>query len=262
MSDMLRVMSEPPVLVHRDGPVATITLNRPQAMNAITTALAVELSEALERCGEEAGVVVIRGAGGNFCVGGDFHELERLRADGPAAMAELFAAFGRACEAVGRVSATVVCAVEGYATAGGFELLQAADVVIVTDEAKLADNHSNYGQVPGGGGSQRLPRLVGRQRAGAHILTGDRLRGPDAVAWGLAYRSVPAARFDEALDELVGRLAAKSPQAQAQIKRLLRDGLELSLAEGLALERRAVVSHLTGPSAAAGIAAFTGRDGR
>ncbi|WP_205698875.1 enoyl-CoA hydratase/isomerase family protein [Conexibacter sp. SYSU D00693] len=255
-------MSADPVLAERDGPVARITLNRPEALNAITVALAEGLREAVEAHGEEAEVVLIRGAGGNFCVGGDFHELERLRQEGPQATAELFAAFGRACDAVGQVSAPVVCAVEGYAMAGGFELLQAADIAIVTDEARIADNHANFGQVPGGGSSQRLPRLVGRQRASAHVLTGDRLSGRDAVAWGLAYRSAPAAEFDAAVEALLERLVGKSRDAQARTKRLIRDGLELSLADGLELERRTVVDHLTGESAAAGIAAFTDRGGR
>jgi enoyl-CoA hydratase/carnithine racemase len=252
-------MAPAPVTRVLDGPVGRITLNRPDALNAITMELAEDLRGAVERLGHEADVVVIRGAGGNFCVGGDFHELERLREQGPDAMARLFAAFGRACDAIGDVPATIVCAVEGYAMAGGFELMQAADIAVVTDEARIADNHSNYGQVPGGGGSQRLARLVGRQRAMAHILTGDRLSGADAAAWGLAYRSVPAAEFDSALAQLVERLAGKGREAQRTIKRLVRDGLELPLHEALELERQAVVTHLTGESAAVGIASFTNR---
>jgi enoyl-CoA hydratase len=156
----------------------------------------------------------------------------------------------------------VVAAVEGYAMAGGFELMQAGDIVIVRDDAKIADNHSNFGQVPGGGGSQRLPRLVGRQRALAHILTGGRLSGTEAVAWGLAYRSVPAERFDAAVDELAERLAGKSRAALARTKRLVYEGLRRPLAEGLALERQAVLDHLAGDAAGAGIEAFTTRGGR
>ena len=245
------------VVITRDSEVGRITLNRPQAMNAITLELATGLEAALAALADEVSVVVIRGAGGNFCVGGDFHELERLRAEGPHATVELFAAFARACALVGELPVPVVCAVEGYAMAGGFELMQAADVVLVRDDARIADNHANFAMVPGGGGSQRLPRLVGRQRASAHMLLGDRLSGRDAVAWGLAYASAAEADFDARLEQLVARLTTKSRSAQATTKRLIRDGLELSLADGLALETDVVVAHLTGAEAAAGIASFT-----
>ncbi|MBB4663905.1 enoyl-CoA hydratase/isomerase family protein [Conexibacter arvalis] len=249
---------EQPVLTQVADGVGRITLNRPQAMNAITVELAEGLAAALEALAPEVAVIEIRGAGGNFCVGGDFKQLEALRARGPEAMAELFAAFGRACALVATVEVPVVAVVEGYAMAGGFELMQAADLALVAEEAKLADNHSNFGQVPGGGGSQLLPRLVGRQRASAHILLGERLSGAEAAAWGLAHRAVPAARLDAVAAEVVARLAGKSRAAQARTKRLIREGLELPLADGLALERRVVVEHLTGEDAGAGIASFTG----
>jgi enoyl-CoA hydratase len=232
-------------------------------MNAITIALGRALERALGDAAEDADVIVLRGAGGNFSVGGDFKELERLRAEGPEAMAELFDAFGRACARIAELPVPVVAAVEGYAMAGGFELMQASDIVIVRDDATIADNHANFGQVPGGGSSQRLPRLVGRQRALAHILTGDRLSGAEAAAWGLAYRSVPAERFDATVDELAERLAGKSRAALARTKRLVHEGLQRPLAEGLALERQAVLEHLAGdPAAGAGIEAFTTRGGR
>ena len=182
------------VLCVVDGDVGRVTLNRPAVMNAIT----VELARALEtRCGSwrrEVRVIVIRGAGGNFCAGGDFDEVQRLTADGEAGLAELFAAFAGACDAIGEVPVPVVAAVEGYAMAGGFELIQAVDVAIVREDAVLGDNHLRHGMVPGGGGSQRLPRIVGSQRALGHILCGDRISGREAVAWGLAYRAAPRRR--------------------------------------------------------------------
>lgn len=250
---------EQPVLTEVADGVGWVTLNRPEAMNAITVGLAEGLERALKELAPQVSAIVIRGAGGNFCVGGDFKELEALRARGPAAMTDLFAAFGRACALVAAIDVPVVTVVEGYAMAGGFELMQAADIALVADDAKLADNHSNFGQVPGGGGSQLLPRLVGRQRATAHILLGDRISGVDAAAWGLAYRAVPRAQLGEVAAALAAKLAGKGREAQARTKRLIRDGLGLPLAEGLALERRVVVEHLTGEAAGAGIASFTAR---
>ena len=249
----------PPVIYEKRNRIAYVTLNRPEAMNAITVALGRELERAVRRLADEARVIVIRGAGGNFCVGGDFRELERLRGAGEAALAELFDNFRAACEAVREVPVPVVAAVEGNAMAGGFELMQACDIAIVADDARLADNHSNFGQVPGGGGSQRLPRIVGRQRALGHMLTGDRLTGSEAAAWGLAYRAVPTGELETTVDALAAKLAGKAPAALRRIKHLVDTGLERSLSDGLELERATVLEHLRDASAAEGIEAFKAR---
>jgi enoyl-CoA hydratase/carnithine racemase len=248
-----------PVHAETDGAVGRITLNRPQARNAVTVELGRALRDALVDLAARSRVLVVRGAGGHFSAGGDFTEVSRLRAEGPDALRPLFENFGAACAVIGELDVPVVAAVEGYALAGGFELMQSCDVVVVRDDARIADNHLNFGQVPGGGSSQRLPRLVGPQRALAHILTGDRLSGRDAFAWGLAHRVASAEEFETVLDGVVDGLAGKDPAALARAKHLVRDGLELPLAEGLAMERAAVVEHLGGDSAAAGIAAFDTR---
>lgn len=250
---------EEPVLAEVDGAIGRIVLNRPRARNAITVALGRALRDHLVDLAGSVRVIVIRGAGGDFSAGGDFEEVQRLRTDGPEALRPLFEHFGAACSVIAELPVPVVGAVEGYAMAGGFELMQSCDVVVVREDAVIADNHLNFGQVPGGGSSQRLPRLVGPQRALAHILTGDRLRGTDALGWGLAHRAASAERFDEVLDEVVSCLADKDPAALARAKRLVRDGLERPLAEGLAAERDAVIEHLGGASAQAGITAFRDR---
>lgn len=252
-------MSDSPVLTVVRDRIGWLTLNRPEAMNAVTTELASELESGLRRLAADAAVIVIRGAGGNFSAGGDVGEVARLRSKGPAALAELFEAFGRALSLIGALDVPVLAAVEGYAMAGGFELMQACDIVLVAEDAVIADTHLRFGQVPGGGSTQRLPRLVGRQRAAAHILTGDRLSGAEALAWGLAYRAVPAADLESETLALAERLASRSPEALARTKRLLVRGLELPLGEGLALERAEVVAHLMGPAGEAAIAAFSGR---
>ena len=244
------------VLTRVAGSVGHVMLNRPDAYNAISIELARALEAALRELADEAGVIVIRGAGGNFSVGGDFEELERLRAQGEDAMRELFASFGRACNLIAELPVPVIAAVEGYAVAGGFELMQACDIAIVADDARIADNHSNFGQVPGGGSSQRLPRLIGRQRALGLILTGERLSGADAAAWGLAYRALSPGEFDDGVEELAERLAAKSRDALARTKRLVYSGLELGLGEGLALELETVLEHLGSAAAQEGIERF------
>jgi enoyl-CoA hydratase/carnithine racemase len=253
-------MGEAPVLTAVEGRIGWLTLNRPEAMNAITLALARELERGLGRLATESAVIVIRGAGGNFSAGGDVGEVARLRAEGQKALAELFYSYGRALSFIAELDVPVIAAVEGYAMAGGFELMQACDIVIVADDAVLADTHLRFGQIPGGGGSQRLPRLVGRQRAAAHILTGDRLSGAEALAWGLAYQAVPAVQLEAAARTFAERLASRNPEALARAKRLLVRGLELPLTDGLALERAEAVDHIMSPAGEAAIAAFTERN--
>ena len=254
-------MSDPCVLIDRADGVGRITLNRPAAMNAITVGLGRSLADAINglACAPDVRVILIRGAGGNFCVGGDFKEVERLRAQGPSALRPLFDNFAEACDSIARVEVPVVAAVEGYAMAGGFELTLASDIALVRDDAVLADNHVKFGQIPGGGSSQRLPRLVGRQRALGLILSGGRLSGLDAAAWGLAFRSFPAAEFEAGVADFTAALAGRSRAAVARIKRLVYAGLAAPLAEGLALERRAVVDFIAGDAGATGVAQFNTR---
>ncbi|GAB2972249.1 enoyl-CoA hydratase/isomerase family protein [Nocardioides montaniterrae] len=256
-------MAAPVRLEVADG-VARVWLDRPEALNAVTVALAEALECALLAAGADPSVrvVLVRGAGGSFCAGGDFDEVSRLRAEGPEALRTLFVAFGRACAAITRISQPVVVAVEGMAMAGGFELMQAADVALVRDDARICDNHVNFGMVPGGGGSQRLPRLVGRQRALGHLLSGDRLSGVEAVAWGLAYRSYAAAEFDDAVEAYVARLAGRSAASVATIKRLVRGSVDNDLDAGLQAEMTAVVDHISGEAGAASFAAFADRKGK
>lgn len=234
-----------PVLLRRDGPVGHLTLNRPEAMNAITVALARALEAGVRELAAAAEVIVITGAGGDFCAGGDTGEVERLRGRGRDALAELFLAFRAALAAIAEVDVPVVASVRGNACAGGLELIQACDIALVAEDARLADIHARYGQIPAGGGTQRLPRLVGPARAMGLILTGDRISGAEAAAWGLVYRAVPAETLDRALDDLVAALRRGSPAARAASKRLVRSGAELPLEDGLDAELAAVLDHLT-----------------
>ena len=205
------------------GRVGRITLNRPERLNAITVALARDLERAILDLGGDSAinVILITGADGNFCAGGDFDEVQRLQAKGPEALRELFTAFRQACEAIAAVAVPVVVAVEGVAMAGGFELMQAADVVLVSDDARIADNHITFGMIPGGGSTQRLPRLVGRQTALGLLLSGDRLSGADAVRIGVAYRSFPSSEFDNRVARFVEDLASRDRAAVTTIKRLV-----------------------------------------
>jgi enoyl-CoA hydratase/carnithine racemase len=228
--------------------VGHITLNRPERMNAVTTDLARELELALSELSTDpaVNVIVVRGAGKNFCAGGDVAEVEHLKSAGPEALRALLDAFRRACDTLSAVDVPVVAAVEGVAMAGGFELMQAADIVIVRDDARIADSHINFGMIPGGGSTQRLPRLVGRQTALGLLLSGDCLSGPDAVRLGLAYRSFAPDDFEAGLGDFVTALARRDRAAVTTIKKLVAGAQEQSLGKGLDDEIAAVVAHITG----------------
>jgi enoyl-CoA hydratase/carnithine racemase len=243
-----------------DG-IGAITLNRPEQMNALTVALGGALEQAILEMGGDPGVnvVVIRGAGGNFCAGGDFNEVESLRSSGHDALRRLFEAFRRACDAIARVEVPVVAAVEGVAMAGGFELMQASDIVLASDDAKIADNHIKFGMIPGGGSTQRLSRLVGRQEALGLLLSGDRMSGVDAVRRGLAYRSFPQAEFAGGVQRFVADLAGRRREAVVSIKRLVYTGLGSGLPGGLEHEIDCVVDHICGGAGQNGATAFRQR---
>jgi enoyl-CoA hydratase/carnithine racemase len=231
------------VLVREADGIGRITLNRPDAMNAITTELAAALRDALADLGERARVIVIDGAGGNFCAGGDFKALAAIREDA-VALRELFETFHAACASIAALPVPVIAAVEGVAMAGGFELMLASDVAIVREDARIGDNHSNIAMVPGGGSTQRLPRLVGRQRALGLILSGDHISGAQAAEWGLAYTAATAQEFAPAVTALAERLAGKDPAALARTKAVVQAGLERPLSEGIELELETVMTHL------------------
>jgi enoyl-CoA hydratase/carnithine racemase len=230
-----------------DG-VADLILDRPDKMNAISVELARNLASALRTCGEDpsVAVIVIRGAGGNFCAGGDVEDVERLRAEGADRLRTLFDAFRQACVGIAALDVPVIAAVEGVAMAGGFELMQAADIALVRDDAKIADSHINFGMIPGGGSSQRLPRLVGRQMAMALLLSGDRISGLDAVRLGLAYRSYSPTEFEAGVRAFAAKLATRDRTAVTRIKRLVKTAGGSPPSEGLDAEVDAVVAHICG----------------
>ncbi|MCV7226507.1 enoyl-CoA hydratase/isomerase family protein [Mycolicibacterium komossense] len=249
------------VSVAKEAGIGRIILDRPKQLNAINVELGVQLEQAIQQLGsdQDVSVILVRGAGGNFCAGGDFAEVERLREQGPDALRSLFVAFRAACDVIAAVDVPVVAAVEGVAAAGGFELLQAADIVLVSDDARIADNHIRFGMIPGGGSTQRLQRLVGHQQAMGLLLSGERISGTDAVRLGLAYRSFPQSEFEYATEEFVATMAGRQRSALTTIKHLVVSGSCKPLPEGLDDELVAVVNHISQGAGRNGASAFSQR---
>jgi enoyl-CoA hydratase len=214
---------------------AVLALNRPQAANALSLALRRELVQAIERCEADPSVrvLVLTGNGKAFCAGLDLKELGAA-ADPSAALAS--APHEDPVLALRRFSGPVIAAVNGVAVTGGFELALNCDILLASTHARFADTHVRVGVMPGWGLSQLLPRLIGSCRAKELSLTGNFLDAQQAEAWGLVNRVVaPEQLLPQAL-QLARDMLSAQPDLLLQYKRLIDDGLQGTLAAGLALE--------------------------
>jgi enoyl-CoA hydratase/carnithine racemase len=226
------------VRVERSGPVATITLSRPEALNAITPGMLVQLAAQLDELAADAGVrvLVLTGEGRAFSAGVDLKALAGVPlADG--AIGDVLDVPAR--EVIGRLTTipqVVIARVNGFCFTGALELVLACDLVVAANEAKFGDTHAKFGLRPTWGMSQRLVRQVGVSRARELSYTGRSFSGADAAAWGLAVRAVPLAELDGAVAELAEAIAANSAGSIAAYKDLYRRALDVGLADGIAYE--------------------------
>lgn len=217
--------------------VALVTLDRPEARNALNFALLIELADALERLDRDGTTraVVITGAGERaFAAGADITELadqtpERLRTRGD------FDAWDR----IAAVGLPVIAAVRGFALGGGCELAMSCDLIIAGDDAKFGQPEIRLGVMPGAGGTQRLTRAVGSSLAMEMVLTGRVIDAGEALAAGLVSRVVPRAETVPAALGLADAVAAMPPLAVRAAKRAIRQASELPLTAGLRAEREA-----------------------
>jgi enoyl-CoA hydratase/carnithine racemase len=241
----------------RDGPIARITLNRPAQLNAINPQMLEDLSRACEVIEDDPSikVVTLAGEGRAFCAGADLRTVQEISPD-PQKWEAFTRLWHRTFNRVEALPVPVIAGVHGMALAGGLELTMVADLVIADEEARLGDQHANFGLVAGGGGSQRLPRLIGLRRAKELMLLGHWLSAREALEWGLINRVVPAGQLRGKLNELASQLAALSGSANRTVKMLANRGLGLPLADGLELEIRAVGEHMKSADAREGLSAF------
>jgi enoyl-CoA hydratase len=225
------------ILVTRDGHVAFLTINRPQVLNALNHATMVELESALDQLTTDPQVqcIVITGAGDKaFVVGADINELHAISsaADGAA-----FAAWGqRIFFKIENLDKAVIAAINGYALGGGCELAMACDIRVASESAKLGQPEINLGIIPGYGGTQRLPRLVGKGRAKWLILTGESITAQEALRIGLVDFVVPATEVVSFSMNLARKIAGKAPLSVTWAKRSINVGSETDLVTACAYE--------------------------
>src|SRR6266436_7553161 len=219
----------------QDG-VALITLDRPDVLNAMNNQMRTELFEIFTRLrmDESVKVVVVTGGGDRaFSAGADIREF--LEPPTPTHFRESRRRLDFRSE-MDRCSQPIIAAVRGFALGGGLEFALACDIRIASEDAQLGLTEVNLAIIPGGGGTQRLPRLVGRGKALEMILTGQRIGAAEALRIGLVERVVPAAEVSGAARELARELAGKAPLALRYAKEAVVKGLELPLADGHRLE--------------------------
>jgi enoyl-CoA hydratase/carnithine racemase len=246
-----------PILLEKKDGIAKITLNRPEVLNAINRELVLELQKAIEDVEQDDSirVVIITGAGRAFCAGADLASLRELLGR-PQEIEKFVRQFHKVASAIENLGKPVIAAVNGFCLAGGIEIIEFCDIVIAAEDAKIGDQHANYGLLAGGGGTQRLPRIVAIRKAKELLLTGDCVTAAEAERIGLVNKVVPADRLEEEAMQLARKLAEKSPLASKAAKLLVNQGMQTDLATGLELELRTFVHHLGSEDVAEGLKAF------
>ncbi|WP_213307269.1 enoyl-CoA hydratase/isomerase family protein [Paraburkholderia sacchari] len=251
-------MEERSVITEVRNGAMWITLNRPAAMNAISPDVVAGVDRALDEAlaRDDARVVVLTGAGRAFCAGADLKFVRGETNSGPSGSAQFLGALLALLNRLERFPRPVIAAVNGLALAGGLELVLCCDLVLATQSARFGDAHANYGLLPGGGGSVRLPRKIGAARAKYLMFTGEFVPAAAMETAGLVNQVVEDGQLVGAVDELVAKIAAKSPLGVSRMKTLVNDGLEQPVEVALRQELVMVALHEHSEDIAEGLAAF------
>ncbi|HEX8674687.1 MAG TPA: enoyl-CoA hydratase-related protein [Longimicrobium sp.] len=243
------------VRIERDGAVAILTVDRPEKRNALNVAVRRELIAALDELRDDAEVrvLVLTGAGEKaFVAGADIGEFaERTPLEQRAVMTGR-----RVFDEIAAYPKPVIAMINGFALGGGCELALACDLRIAADTAKLGQPEINLGIIPGGGGTQRLPRVVGTGQAMRLVLTGEIVDAAEALRIGLVDLVRPAAELRERTLELARGMAAKSPVALQMAKSAVRAAAEMPMAAGLAYETELFATCFASDDKREGVAAF------
>jgi len=245
------------LLVEQEEHIVWVTLNRPERLNAISVKLSQELAALMHRVGTDdtVRVVVIRGAGRAFGAGADLKEQHEFGGDRSKSRA-LMADWRTMLAAIDTSPKVSIAAVHGLALAGSMELMMTCDLAIATDDARISDQHANYGLPPVGSATQRLPRLIGARKAKELLMTGDSITGKEAEALGLVNKSVPAEDFDDAVRAFALKIASKSPLITSMIKEMVNWGMQADFHTGMVLEKWAGYAAGAYEDVSEGIAAF------
>lgn len=248
------------ILLDRDGPVATLTLNRPEVGNALDIPMARAFMEAAIACDEEPAIrcVVLTGTGRMFCAGGDVAAFAGAGEKLPAWLKEITAYLHAGIARLTRMDKPVVTAINGPAAGAGIGLALLGDIALAADAAHFTMAYTAIGLSPDGGATWLLPRLVGLRRAQELLLTNRRVKADEAERIGLVTRIVPADALAREAAELAGTLARGATSAFGATRRLLASS-ETAIEAQMELESRAIANQARTPDGREGIAAFVAK---
>jgi len=245
------------IIYEKTEGIATITLNRPEALNAFSREVADEVLQALEdvRNDENVRVVILTGAGEKaFSAGADIKAMKGMNA---LKARELSLMGERICTALENLEKPVIAAINGYALGGGLEVAMSCDMRIASENARVGQTEINIGLIPGWGGTQRLTRLVGATKAKELVYTGKIIDAKTAEQLGIVNMVVPVDKFKETVKQFASELAQKAPVALKVAKALINKGAEISLDAAIALEREGFGVVASTEDLQEGVSAFT-----
>ena len=246
------------LIYHLEDGVATITLNRPDAANALNLTMARELSDVAIECDEsgEVRAVVLRGTGKMFCAGGDLSVFAEAGDRAAAVVKQMAGDLHMGISRLTRMNAPVIAAVNGTAAGAGFSLAAAADLVISVDSARYVMAYTNAGLSPDGSSTWFLPRRIGDRRARELMLTNRMLSAAEALDWGLVNQVVSEDEFEDAITTLASRIAGGPTLAYGQVKSLLNASFDNGLETQMELESRGIADMTRSADGQEGIRAF------
>jgi enoyl-CoA hydratase len=245
------------IIYEKSEGIATITLNRPEALNAFSKEVVEEIHQALEdiRRDENVRVVVLTGAGEKaFSAGADIKAMIGIN---PLKARELSLMGEKLCASFENLEKPVIAALNGYALGGGMEVAMSCDIRIAAENVRMGQTEINIGLIPGWGGTQRLTRLVGRGKAKELVFTGRMIDARTAEQLGIVNMVVAADKFRETVRQFALELAAKAPVALKVAKALIEKGADISLDSALALEREGFGVVASTEDLQEGVKAFT-----
>jgi len=248
-------------VTHLDADIALITLNQPLRRNPLNWEVVHDLHSTVAELSVEGGpaTIVITGAGNAFSSGGDLLAYTRLYQDREA-FRQYMSDFEAMCALIETCRPLVIAMINGTCVAGGLELSLACDLITIADTATVGDGHLRYGQLPGGGGSQRLVRAIGVSRARQWLLTGQLYPAQEAVSVGLAILVAPERELRARTFDLAASIARFTPLGLRLMKQLIATAQESSMREGLTAEQRLVLEYATAShDATEGLRAFLER---
>jgi enoyl-CoA hydratase/carnithine racemase len=244
------------VLTKKDR-VATLLMNRPEAFNSLDYDTVKQMEEAAMRveADEEIKVVLVKGKGKSFCTGADLKYLRSIAEDREK-IARFIDQINRAFNSLESMKVPVIAVVHGHCLAGGCELLISCDLTLASSDAIIGDQHANFGLIPGAGGTQRLPRLIGIQRAKELLYTGKWLSGTEAEKYGLVLKAFPAVELDAEAEKLAAQIVEKSSLGVSHMKKLVNQGLQIDLHTAVALEVATFLHYFPSEDVREGLLAF------